>query len=82
LLFSIVGSFYKETFFYLFSPNSHPLLYILNLREAWVSVFPEVDECLIILYGLSLPAFLLGKLAQHVEALGADFLSIRPAKER
>jgi hypothetical protein len=42
-----------------FLQPSHPLLRIHNLRNARVSVLPEVEEFLIVLYGFALPAFLL-----------------------
>jgi len=38
------------------------LLRILNLNNTRVSVFPEVEEFLVMLYGFGLPAFLLDKV--------------------
>ena len=38
---------------------SHPLLRILNFRNTRISVFPEVEEFLVMLDGFGFPAFLL-----------------------
>jgi len=68
-------------FQFLFSQEaSQPLPCILNLRNTRISVFPEGEEFLVMLYGFAFPAFLLINLAQHVEALGVDITVTESAR--
>ena len=56
------------------------LLRILHLSNTRVSVFPEVEEFLIILDGFPLPAFLIVDLTEHVEGFGADVAMMDSAR--
>ena len=51
---------------------SQPLLRILNLSNTRISVFPGVEEFLVMLYGFGFVPLLLVNLTEHVEALGVD----------
>ena len=51
---------------------SPPFSRILYLRDIRVSIPPEVEEFLIMLYSFVLLAFLLVNFAPHEEALGID----------
>ncbi len=60
-------------FQFLFSQEaSQPLSGILNFTNTRVSVLPEIEEFLVMLYGFTLPAFLLINLAEHVKGFGID----------
>ncbi len=48
---------------------SQLLFRIIHLSNTRISVSPEVEEFLVMLYGFAFPAFLPVNLSQHVEAL-------------
>lgn len=68
-------------FQFLFSQEaSQLLLRILNLSNTRVSILPEVEEFLIMLYGFGFIALLFVNLTQHVEAFGIDITVTESAR--